>query len=112
MLNKKVFFIRLGHSVVFIFMVSCILYVLFAAIARRYDWALLAALGAIFIEGVVLLLNRWRCPLTTLAEKHGAANGAVTDIFLPDWMTRHTFKISTELIIVEGIWRPIGYFTR
>ncbi len=112
MRSKKVFFIKLFHSFIFLFMVACLLYILYCAIARRYDWTLLFALVAIFIEGLALLLNRWRCPLTTLAEKYGAANGAVTDIFLPDWLTRHTFKISIGVVIIELIWLASGYFLK
>jgi hypothetical protein len=92
-------------------MVACLAYILYCAIAGRYDWTLLIALAAIFIEGLVLLLNRGRCPFTTLAEKHGAASGAVTDLFLPEWLSRHTFKVSTTLFIIELIWLVIGYFS-
>jgi hypothetical protein len=109
--SKKIFAIKFVHSVIFIFMVACLLYILYCAIIRRYDWTLLAALAAIFLEGLALLLNRWHCPLTSLAEKYGAANGAVTDIFLPDWLTRHTFKIGTVVIIIELIWLAWGYFS-
>jgi len=112
MQSKKIFAIKFVHSVIFIFMVACLGYILYCAITRRYDWTLLVALAAIFIEGLALLLNRWRCPLTTLAERYGATDGAVTDIFLPDWLTRHTFKISTVIVIIELIWLAWGYFTR
>jgi len=109
--NKKIFAIKFVHSVIFIFMVACLVYILYCAIIRRYDWTLLAALIAIFIEGLALLLNRGRCPLTTLAEKHGALNGAVTDMFLPDWLTRHTFKIAMVWVAIELIWLAWGYFS-
>ena len=110
MRSKKVFIIKVVHSFIFLFMVACLLYILYCAIARRYDWTLLLALIAIFLEGLALLLNRWRCPLTTLAEKYGAANGAVTDIFLPDWCARHAFKISVVIVTIEVIWLAWGYF--
>lgn len=110
--RKTIFVIKFIHSIIFFFMVACLGYILYCAAARRYDWTLLVALIAIFIEGLALLLNRWRCPLTSLAEKYGAANGAVTDIFLPDWLTRHTFKVSTALLTIELIWLAWGYMTK
>jgi hypothetical protein len=112
MQKRKIFIIKLVHSAIFIFMVACLVYMLYCAIARRYDWTLLIAMAAIFFEGLALLLNHWRCPLTTFAEKCGAASGAVTDIFLPEWLTRHTFKVSTAIVIVELIWLAWGYFSR
>ena len=112
MRNQKIFIIKFVHSVIFIFMVACLAYILYCAIVRRYDWTLLTALAAISVEGLALLLNHGRCPLTSLAEKHGAANGAVTDIFLPDWLTRHTFKIAMVWVAIELIWLAWGYFSR
>jgi hypothetical protein len=109
--TKKIFAVKFVHSVIFIFMVACLFFILYCAITRRYDWTLLVALVAIFVEGLALLLNRWRCPLTSLAERCGATDGAVTDIFLPDWLTRHTFKIATVVVIIELIWLAWGYFS-
>jgi hypothetical protein len=110
--NGKIFTIRSIHSFIYLFMVACLVYILYCAIARRYDWTLLIALVAIFFEGLALLLNRWRCPLTSLAERCGAVRGSVTDLFLPEWLTRHSFKIATAIVIVEVIWLAVGYFTR
>lgn len=112
MRNGKIFTIRFIHSFIYLFMVACLVYILYCAIARRYDWTLLIALVAIFFEGLALLLNRWRCPLTSLAERCGAVRGSVTDLFLPERLTRHTFKIATATVIVELIWLAVGYFTR
>jgi hypothetical protein len=112
MQNNKVFVIKFVHSVIFLFMVACLFYILYCAIARRYDWTLLAALILAFIEGAALVLNRGRCPLTSLAEKYGAVDGSVTGIFLPGWLARYTFKISMVLVAVEIIWLAWGYFTR
>lgn len=53
------------------------------------------------LEGIILLVNHGRCPFTTLAEKYGAKNGAVTDLFLPGWLARNTFNIFTTLFICE-----------
>jgi hypothetical protein len=110
--ERKVFAVKLVHSLIFFFMVACLCYILYCAIAGIYDWTLLVALGAICLEGLVLLINNGKCPFTGLAEKYGAANGAVTDLFLPTWCSRHTFRISTVVVIIEIIWLAAGYFTR
>ncbi|OGN99627.1 MAG: hypothetical protein A2Y90_01870 [Chloroflexi bacterium RBG_13_52_12] len=110
--DKKVFAVKLVHSVIFFFMVACLCYILYCAIVRRYDWSLLFALGAVSVEGLVLLLNHGKCPFTDLARKYGDPNGSVTDLFLPMWCARHTFKVSMVVVIVEVIWLAWGYFTR
>jgi hypothetical protein len=111
MVNKKVFFVKFIHSILFWLMVFCLFYILYCAIARTYDWTLLTAIGIIIIEGLSLAFNHWRCPLTTLAEKYGAKNGAVTHIFLPKLCARYVFKFSMVLFAIEIIWLGISYFT-
>ena len=87
-----------------------LLYILYCAITRTYNWILLLALIAIMINGLALLLNHMRCPLTTLAEKLGAEKGSVTDIFLPQWMARNVFRVSTVLFTAELVLLALGYF--
>ena len=77
---------------------------------QNLHWALLLAITAILIEGLALLLNRGRCLLTTLAEKHGVAKGSVTDIFLPQWIARNVFKSATILFAAELGLLAFGYF--
>jgi hypothetical protein len=110
-MKNRIFIIRLVHSIIYFFMIACLGYILYCAIVGRYDWTLLIAVAAIVIEGLILILNRGRCPLTNLAEKHGAASGSVTDLFLPMWFARNTFRIATIIFIIELIWLAIGYFT-
>ena len=109
MVNKKVFVVKFIHSTLFWLMVFCLFYILYCAISRIYDWTLLTAIGIIIIEGLSLVFNHWRCPLTTLAEKYGAENGAVTHIFLPKLCSRYVFKFSMVLFTIEIVWLGIGY---
>ena len=50
-------------------------------------------IGFILLEGFVLLLNGWKCPLTVYAEDLGADDGSVTDIFLTKFIADNMFKI-------------------
>ena len=70
------------------------------------------ALSAILIEGLALILNRFQCPLTALSRKYGDENGSVTDIFLPVWLARNTFKFATVLFSVELVLLSAGYFSQ
>jgi hypothetical protein len=110
MLNNKVFVVKFIHSILFWLMVFCLFYVLYCAIADKYDWTLLVAVGIIILEGLSLVFNHWRCPLTTLAEKYGAENGAVTHLFMPVFCARYVFKFFMVAFTIELIWLGIGYF--
>ena len=91
-------------------MLACLLYILYAGVTKTFNWILLIAIAAIFIEGGILILNKRRCPLTTFAEKHGAKKGSVVDIFLPAIIARNTFKWGTVLFAAELILLGIRYF--
>jgi hypothetical protein len=51
---------------------------------RRATVAGLVAMG----ESAIYGSNNMVCPLTPLAEELGASSGSVTDIYLPDWLSR------------------------
>ena len=51
------------------------------------------AVALFLIEGVVLVANGWKCPLTGYAERLGSTHGRVTDIFLPKWIADRFFQI-------------------
>jgi hypothetical protein len=110
MINKKVFVIKFIHSLLFFLMVFCLFYSLYCAITRKYDWTLPAAMAIVLINGLAITINHGRCPLTTLAEKYGAVNGAVTHLFMPMFCARYVFKFFIVMFIVEVAWLSVGYF--
>ena len=110
--NKTVFTIKAVHLTLFILMIVSLFYTLYCAIAGVYNWILLAAMIMILIDGVSIALNRGRCPLTTLAERYGAENGAVTHLIVGSWASRYVFKLFIVLFVIELIWLGISYFTR
>ena len=108
--NKKVFITKSIHLTLFILMCVSLFYILYCAITRTYDWTLLAAILMILINGLSIVLNHGRCPLTTLAEKYGAENGAVTHLVLPKSAARYVFKFFTVVAAIEVVWLGFGYF--
>lgn len=99
------------HSVLFFLMLFSLFYLLYAAITGRYGWAIIAAMAFILADGISIALNRGRCPLTTLAERYGAANGAVTHLFMPQFIAGYMFKFFIALFTIEIVWLGIGYFS-
>ena len=110
-MSHKLFLIKLTHSLIFWVQVACLAYILFAGITRTFNVILLIAIGSILLNGLLLLLNKGRCPFTTLAERQGTEKGSVTDIFLPDWIARNVFRVSTALFSAELLLLAFRYFT-
>ncbi len=64
--------------------------------SRWTGLALAAALG----ESAVFVVNRGRCPLTTLVEYLGAESGRVSDIFLPRWFADRIPQLCTPPLVI------------
>ena len=111
MLDGKLLLIKSVHSLIFWFQTACLTYILYAGITRTLGSILLIPVGSILLNGLLLLLNKGRCPFTTLAERQGAEKGSVTDIFLPDWMAHNLFRVSSVVFSVELMLLAVRYFT-
>ncbi len=111
MVSRELFFVKLVHSVVFWFQVEGLVYLLYAGLARAFNWIIFIPLASILLNGLLLLLNNGRCPITTYAERRGAIRGSVTDMFLPDCIARNTFRVSTVLFSGEVVLLAVRFFT-
>jgi hypothetical protein len=88
-----IFQIKLVHTVIFWVLSSCVMYALLSGATDRITTWTWIALGAVVLEGGVLLAFGGVCPLTLLAERRGAVRGSVADIFLPKWIADQIFPI-------------------
>jgi hypothetical protein len=77
--------IKGAHSLIFLSMAASILYTLYSGVMNRISRLTVISIGAVMGEGLMLLLNNMRCPLTDVVEDLGSTHGSVSDIFLPDW---------------------------
>jgi hypothetical protein len=79
--------------------------------APRRRTALAAAVSV--SEAFVYVSNNQVCPLSPLAVELGARSGTVTDIFLPEWVSRRVPFVSGTALVVGLIlnlraWRKAG----
>ncbi len=96
---SPLFAIKLLHTLVWAFFVACIVAVPVAAHFGRFGIAAWAA-GAVMVEVLVLLLNRWRCPLTDVAARYTDDRRDNFDIHLPLWLARHNKTIFGGLFAI------------
>jgi hypothetical protein len=87
------------HTVAFVIIAGAILTILVDGLrgqpSRRTGMAATIALA----ECAVYAGNGFVCPVTPLAERLGATDGAVSDIFLPDWVARNLAWIATPILV-------------
>jgi hypothetical protein len=98
--GARLAWVRAIHTAIYLVMAASTLVVLFAGVTgARGPW-LTPALVLILIESAVFAGGGFRCPFTALAARHAGEAGPVSDTFLPERCTRHTFKVFGPLIVV------------
>jgi hypothetical protein len=95
--------VKLLHTVVWFFFVVCIVAVPVTAGLHRFrPTALFASL--VMLECLVLVLNRWRCPLTDLAARFTPETSDNFDIYLPNWLARHNKAVFGFIFVAGGLF--------
>ena len=98
--QRILFWIKLFHTAIYVFMTACTAYIFYCGITGLRNGILFAAIGFIFLEGLVLLLNKFQCPLTTLALRYGYDHERFSDIFLPRWFTPFIVPLYTTFFLL------------
>ena len=99
--------IKLAHTVVWALLVAVILAIPVMAWQERVT-ATAVLTGIMLGEVLVLLVNRWRCPLTDLAARYTDDRRANFDIYLPLWLAANNKRIFGSIFaagVVFSIWR-------
>ena len=101
--------IKIVHTVVWAAFVACILAIWLFAWQAEFYYATLS-IGIVCVESLVLILNRWRCPLTSVAARYTRDRRANFDIYLPEWLARDT-KLIFGTLYVAGIIFTLARWT-
>lgn len=101
--NLMLFKIKVLHTVIWAFFVLTILYILYAGIMNRISPLLWIAISLIIVEGIILLIDGGRCPLTRLGEEYTNKTDIGFDIFLPKWVAKYNKTIFTTLYCIGVI---------
>ncbi len=92
--------IKTVHTLAWFSIELCTIYVLYKGFRKQSDRRAAIAGGVVAGESLIFAANGFRCPLTKLAVKFGAAHGGVTDIFLPRWFAHNLPAIHVPLLVL------------
>lgn len=96
--SQRLALVRTVHTAIYLVMVASIAVLLYAGATGHVGAWLWGALALLAAESVVFVGNGRRCPLTSLAVRYGAETGHVLDAFLPERVTRYTFRFFGSLM--------------
>lgn len=100
--------IRTVHTIVWTFFVACILGIFVFAHSERFGYAVLM-IAIVMGEVAVLAMNRMRCPLTDIAERHTNHREANFDIYLPLWLARNNKSIFGTLYAAGVVYTLVKW---
>lgn len=93
-------FVRFVHTAIYIVMAIACFVLLYAGISGHSGVWLWVALILVGTETVVFFGNGMKCPLTALAVRYGAEKGYAFDTFLPERVTRYTFRFFGTVMVL------------
>jgi hypothetical protein len=89
---QRLTLVRTIHTAIYVVMAVSSFVVLYSGVTGAHGrWIWLAA-GLVTIESLVFLASGMKCPLTAIAVKYGANKRGGFDTFLPERITRYTFR--------------------
>ena len=92
-LPRSIAFIKAAHTAVFVVLSALLVAVAYEVFADRITGVTWIGVTMFLAEGIVLIMNGWRCPLTAMAEKLGSPHGQITDTLLPKWFADRVFQV-------------------
>jgi hypothetical protein len=90
--------IKTIHTIAWAFFAGCILAIPVMA-WRRSHLTVLVLVAIVLLECLVLVANRWRCPLTSVAAQYTEDRQDNFDIYLPLWLARYNKQIFGGLFL-------------
>ena len=106
--NSILVLIKLLHTAVWFIFVAAIIYILYAGIFDKVNMLVWICVGLVFVEGIVLLICKWKCPFTLLGHKYTNDHHIGFDIFIPVWLAKNNKTIFSALFAVGFalvLWR-------
>lgn len=101
--------IRTVHTAIYLVVAASTFVLLYAGITGQTGIWLWVALSLLAVETAVFTGFGFKCPLSALAVKYGARTGHVFDTFLPERVTRYTFRffgtvMAIGLLLLVARW--------
>jgi hypothetical protein len=109
--NAKLLFIKTIHTIIWAFFVSVIAFIVYAGVTDMITQYVWMAIGLVVFEGILLLANSGKCPLTPIAARYTESAEDNFDIFLPKWLARNNKLLFTTIFaigVVLVLWRVAG----
>lgn len=100
--NLKLILVKTVHTAVWAVMAAAAFFILYSGVTGASGTLLWVSIGLLVIETLVLLANRWTCPLTPIAMKYTDERTDNFDIYLPKLVAKHN-KTFFGIVFIVGL---------
>jgi hypothetical protein len=95
--------IKLAHTLIWALLASCILAIPVFSYAGRFLVSSVL-IAVVTLEVMVIVFNRWNCPLTGIAARYTDDRQDNFDIYLPLWLAKYNQIIFGVLFVAGALY--------
>jgi len=96
----KLTLLKIIHTAIWLFFNVVIFYLGYAVISDKIDKWVWICVGAILMEGLILIICKRMCPVTVIARRYSNSTKDNFDIFLPNWLAKYNKLIYSAIFII------------
>lgn len=98
--------VKIVHTLAWAVFAGCIVVIPWLASMRQFERAFVL-IGFVMLEVLVLVVNRFRCPLTNVAARYTEDRHDNFDIYLPLWVARYIKQIFGSVYVAGIIYTVV-----
>jgi hypothetical protein len=97
--RPMVVFLRIIHGLIAFALIASVGAIYCAGVTKTHGVWLYVALGALLLEGIVIVLNRGNCPFGYVSRRFGDSK-PFFELFLPPRIARQMFKVNFIIVLI------------
>jgi hypothetical protein len=108
--SLKVLMIKILHTAIWAFYIGILAYMYYLAIINKIDYTFWIAVFLVLLEGMIIIISGWMCPLTKYLKRFVENCEVGFDIFLPKWIAKYNkigYSILFVLCLILAIYRLV-----
>ncbi len=91
-------FIKIVHTVIWVIMTTAIFFIGYSVVIMTFSSLFYISLFLVVGEILVIIINSWTCPLTSIARRYTDENEPNFDIYLPRIIAKYNKEIFTVIL--------------
>lgn len=103
-------FLRIVHGLIATALIASVGAIYYAAATRTHGVWLYISLGALLVEGIVIVLNGGNCPFGHISRRFGDSK-PFFELFLPPRIARQMFKVNFVIVAIGCVFLLARFMT-